>query len=31
MGVGLWLDSAALTPAQTVDAVLQGREPARVV
>ena len=29
--VGLWLDTSRLTPAQTVDAILAGRERARVL
>lgn len=29
--IGLWLDTSALTPAQTVDAILAGRERARVL
>jgi hypothetical protein len=29
-GFGLWIDNAILTPAATVDAILRGRERARL-
>lgn len=29
--IGLWLDNSALTPAETVDAIVAGRERARVL